>query len=142
MSGRALGLGWLLLLATTAPRATAQATAQATPRAARDLARGVTLSAADIATDSTDVAPHRIVGWVTRRMIRRNEPLQTPAIGPPLLVRAGAGVRIRLLADGFTVARDGTALVAGALGDHVRVRLDGTHSVTGVVAGPALVRIP
>jgi flagella basal body P-ring formation protein FlgA len=136
MNGRSLGLGWLLLLAAVPP-----GQAQAAPRAARDLTRGLALSAADMTGDPTDARILHLVGWVTRRAIRAGEPLREPAIGPPQLVRAGETVSIRLVATGMVVARTGTAMMAGALGDRVRIRLDDQHSLTGVVSGPKTVRI-
>lgn len=137
VAARPVGLRWLLLLAAAAPLAHGQAA----PRAARDLERGHMLSAADIRAEPTDPRALQLVGWVTRRTIRAGEPLRAPAVAPPPLVRAGETVSVRLVAAGITVARDGTAMMAGALGDRVRIRFGGQHSLTGVVAGPSTVRI-
>jgi hypothetical protein len=108
----------------------------ATPLAAREIARGVELTAADISGDSTMRA-----GWVTRRVIHEGEPLKEPAVVPPQLVRAGMEITVRAEAGGVLVTRTGTALMSGALGERVRVRVDSQHIVTGIVAGSATVKI-
>ncbi len=137
------GLRWILLfLATAVSQTAAQANAPAVPRATRDLGRGHALSAADIWTESTEAQGPQRIGWITRRTIRAGEPLHAPAVAPPPLVRAGEPVSVRLMAADVMVAREGTAMMTGALGDRVRIRFAGQYSLTGVVAGPSDVRIP
>jgi flagella basal body P-ring formation protein FlgA len=139
VAAHTLGLPWLLALAAIAARpAHAQVAA---PRAARDLERGRVLSSGDIATESTDPRALQLVGWVTRRTIRMGQALRAPALAPPQLVRAGETVTVRLVAAGITVAREGTAMMAGAFGDRVRIRFDAHRSLTGVVAGRSTVWI-
>ena len=111
----------------------------AAPVAARDLPRGVELTAADLSGDTTAAS---MVGWVTRRVIRAGEQLKEPAVEPPQLVRAGSEVVVRAEYGGVVVTRPGTALASGSLGDRVRVRLDVQHTITGIVASRATVRIP
>ncbi len=106
--------------------------------AARELARGVELTASDIAGDST--AASRI-GWITRRIIHEGEQLKEPAVAAPQLVRAGTEVTVRAETGGVVVTRTGTALSSGSLGDHIRVRLDSLHTITGIVAAAATVRV-
>jgi flagella basal body P-ring formation protein FlgA len=146
MTVRAVGLCWLLLLATAVPSAKAQASvatrAPVAPLASRDLGRGHVLAASDIRADALAAPDPQVVGWITRRVIRAGEPLRAPAIAPPPLVRAGTPVTVQFVAAGVTVAREGTALMTGAFGDHVHVRLDEQRSLNGVVAGPSTVRIP
>ena len=116
--------------------------AQGIPRASHRLDRGRTLTTADIAADSGDLRARSLVGWVTRRAIRAREPLRPPAVAPPPLVHAGEVVSVEFVADGITVARRGTALIAGTLGDRVRVRFDDDRSLDAVVAGPSMVHVP
>jgi flagella basal body P-ring formation protein FlgA len=118
-----------------APGTVAQGTG---PAAARDLARGVELTAADIAGDSAAASR---VGWITRRLIRAGEPLKEPAVAPAQLVHAGSEVTIRAESGGVIVTRTGTALSSGSLGERVRVRLDSQHTITGIVASPATVKV-
>jgi len=128
-----------LALCGTAPRALAQ---DAVPVAAHDIPRGTELTAADVAPDSAPTgASASRVGWVTRRVIHAGEPLREPAVVPPQLVHAGADVTVRAESGGVVVTRAGTALTSGSLGEHVRVRIDAQHIVTGIVAAPATVKI-
>ncbi len=126
-------------LAIAAPRARAQSAA---PVAARDIPRGTELTAADVAADSGAAnGSVPLIGWVARRVIHAGEALREPAIDSPRLVRAGADVTVRAELGGVVVTRPGTALIAGSLGERVRVRIDSEHFVTGIVAGVAMVRI-
>ncbi|MBA4070819.1 MAG: flagella basal body P-ring formation protein FlgA [Gemmatimonas sp.] len=146
MTAHAIGLCWLLLLATAVPSAHAQASAatgtSAAPQATRDLGRGHVLAASDIRADAPDPQGPQLVGWITRRVVRAGEPLRAPAIAPAPLVRAGTPVTVQFVTAGLTVAREGTALTTGAFGDRVHIRLDEHRSLDGVVAGPSMVRIP
>ena len=129
----------LIGIACCAMVAHAQNAAQnAGPLAARDIARGVELTAGDIAGDSA--AASRI-GWVTRRVIREGEALKEPAVAPPQLVRAGTEVTVRAETGGVLVTRTGTALSSGSFGDRVRVRIDAQHIITGTVASAATVKV-
>jgi flagella basal body P-ring formation protein FlgA len=107
-----------------------------TPLAAHDIPRGTELTPADIAGDTASR-----VGWVARRVIHEGEQLKEPAVVPPQLVRIGSEVTVRAEAGGVVVTRVGTALSGGALGDHIRVRLDAQHTITGIVASAATVKI-
>ena len=123
----------LLAFAGAAPRALAQG---AVPVAAREIARGIELTSADISADT--MAASRI-GWVTRRVIHEGEPLKEPAVAPAQLVHAGLAVTVRAESGGVVVT--GTALSSGSLGDRIRVRLDSQHTITGIVASSAMVKI-
>ena len=97
--------------------------------------------AADVAADSAADAT-TIDGWVTQRVVRRGEVLREPAIARPQLIKSGSAVHVQASVDGVLVSRDGTALNTGSLGDQVRVRLDAQRTITGIVAGPATVKLP
>jgi len=112
--------------------------------ATRRLPRGTVLTARDLAparrpvggvlrTTYTPAAP----GWVARRVIQAGEVLRTPAVAPAPLVAAGSAVRFTLQHDGLSLTLDGTAPVAGALGDTIPVRLGARRQLRGVVTGPA-----
>ncbi len=106
------------------------------PTAAHDIPRGTELTSADISGDAASR-----MGWVARRVIHEGEQLKEPAVAPPQLVRIGSEVTVRAEAGGVVVTRIGTALSAGALGDHIRVRLDAQHTITGIVASAATVKV-
>ena len=110
------------------------------PTAARDIPRGTELTAADIVSDAADTSASRI-GWVARRVIRAGEMLTAPSVAPPQIVRAGTDVTVRAESGGVVVTRAGTALTSGSLGERVRVRVDPLHTITGIVAAPATVKI-
>lgn len=103
-------------------------------RAARTLARGDSLTAADIVADSgvTD-NPALLVGLVTRRVINSGELLRPPGIGKPIAIHAGETVTVRAIAGGVIVSRLGVAMFDAGFGDSVRVRLDMRTAVLGVV---------
>lgn len=137
---RFISLASAALLAGAAHNALAQgALAQgAVPTAARDIARGIELTAADVSGDSALASR---IGWGSRRMIHEGEPLKTPAVSPAQLVTAGSEVTVRAESGGVVVTRIGTALSSGSLGTRVRVRLDAHHTITGIVASSATVKI-
>lgn len=121
------------LLLAAAPRlAASQAVA------ARELPRGAVLAAEDIAGDTTP----QVTGWVTRRVVKKGEPLREPAVTPAPIVTHGAAVTIRATVEGVTVSRPAIALADGSLGAAVRVRLSSQRTVNAVVTGPATVRVP
>jgi flagella basal body P-ring formation protein FlgA len=121
--------------------------------ARRDLARGVTLTAADVRiVVAEENAPRRArwadaamldarptLGWVTRRVVREGERLRPPAVAPPSVILAGSPVTVVWEVDGLRLTREGTALGPAQLGDPVIVRLDAQRRVTGTAAGPGLV---
>jgi flagella basal body P-ring formation protein FlgA len=76
-------------------------------------------------------------GWVTRRVIQAGEVLRAPAVAPRPLVAAGQQVRFTVQHDGLALTLDGTAPVAGALGDTIPVRLGARRRLRGIVTGPA-----
>lgn len=116
-------------------------TAAATPtepyRAAHALARGIVLTASDIA-NADAAAP---IGWITRRVIREGEILRAPAIGRLPVIRAGHPVRALHTRGHIRIIRSGLALTDAALGDTVMVRLDRQTSVPALVLDSATVQL-
>jgi flagella basal body P-ring formation protein FlgA len=147
-AGAALGLGAASARAQSAPPLAGApapvvrpaASAPHVPQAARDLARDEALARTDIVGDS--VAADSLVGWVARRRISAGEPLRPPAIGRRPVVAAGSEVAVIASVEGGRVARSGTALTAGAIGQRIRVRLEGARIVVATVTGPAEATIP
>lgn len=113
------------------------------PVAAREIARGAVLTSEDLSypagveRDGTSAT----VGWMARRRIAAGEPLRSPAVTPPDLVRLGQPVQV-VWRDGAVELRlTGRAMASGAAGQRVSVRIDTQRRFEGVVVGPALVRL-
>jgi flagella basal body P-ring formation protein FlgA len=102
--------------------------------------RDEVLTSADM--DGDGAAADSLVGWVARRRIATGETLRAPAIGRRPLVSAGATVTLVSTTGGVSVTRSGTALSGGALGQRVRVRLEGTRIVVATVTGAAEATLP
>lgn len=118
------------------------------PVAARDLARGETLTESAIAYEPTILwgppkqpEPSASAGWQVRRRVAQGEPLRTPAVAPPLAVRAGDEVRIVLIRGGITVALSGRAAGQAGMGERVAVRADTGRRLEGVATAPGVVTI-
>jgi flagella basal body P-ring formation protein FlgA len=113
------------------------------PRAARTIARGDSITPADILFDTTNSSSAaELVGFVARRLIRAGEPLRMPAVGRPVLINSGEPVVVRASVRGITISRQGTAQAAGGLGETIPVRLDMRTTVSAVVTGRAAVTLP
>lgn len=164
---RALAL--VVVLAIVAPAADAQSaqapSAQAQPAAvaargharvtlavaARDLARGDTLQASDIASVDTtivwrwnDSAPDTtrvVAGWVTRRPIAAGEVLRTPAVMAPPMVTSGQSVKVIYQDGPVRLLLQGIATNTAPLGAPVGVRISATRRLDGVAVAPNTVRI-
>ncbi|MCC7195119.1 MAG: flagellar basal body P-ring formation protein FlgA [Gemmatimonadaceae bacterium] len=122
------------------PAAAMPAASPSTPQAARDIARGTVLGRADVAGDSA--AADSLAGWVARRRIRMGEALRSPAIGHRALVSPGMEVTVLSSHEGVSVKWTGTALSGGALGERIRVRMEGARIVVASVTGPAEAAVP
>ena len=122
--------------------------------AAREIARGTSLSQGDIgyasptaqATDATAsvqaaAANDTLVGWTTRRLIAVGEPLKSPAVAPPILVKANAMVDVIYQDAGITITARGRATRAAALGERLTVRLDTQRKVEATVIAAGRVRV-
>jgi len=99
------------------------------PVAARAVASGQALGRADIRHEAyvhwgpPAAAPAAVeAGWVARRRLAPGAPLDERHVGPAPVVAAGQPVRVHWQAGGVTVAVEGVALHAAAMGDPLRVR--------------------
>jgi flagella basal body P-ring formation protein FlgA len=141
------------LLGTVVSTAT-QAQSTPTPRiptAARALPRGTVLASSDIAwvdtlasnstlrvlASGTAVAP----GWVTRRVVAQGEPLQAPAVVPPMLVRANDVVELVFRRDDVQLSLRGRVSRDAGAGETVTVRIDAQRRFEGIVEAPGRVRL-
>lgn len=121
---------------------------QRAARAARDLPRGVTITAADLAWADTLVwgPPLRedaadLEGWTTRRVITAGERLAPPAVAPPIWVRAGDDVRLIVVRGSLELVMPARAAGSGAAGERVAVRASTGRRLTGTITGPGVVRV-
>lgn len=117
--------------------------------AARTLRAGTQLTAADIVL-LTDPAPpgaashpDEAIGQEARVTLYSGRPIPLASLGPPALVERNGLVSLVFLRGGLEIRTDGRALGRGAEGDEIRVmNLTSRNTVTGIVAGPGLVRVP
>jgi flagella basal body P-ring formation protein FlgA len=114
--------------------------------AARDLPRGVTLAAGDIALRDTLVwrpgeDPSVEAGWVTARRIRAGATLARPAVAPPAAVVAGRPVTLVWRSGELEVTTRAVAAGTAAVGARVAVRTESGRRLWGVAVSPDRVRI-
>lgn len=117
--------------------------------AAREIVRGASLEEADVRVEpATTWGPPQPAGgeapgpgWTARRGIAAGEVLREPAVGPPLLVRAGDETEVVWSGGGVELKVRGTALGSASRGERVSVRIDNRRRLEGVAEGPARVRI-
>ncbi len=107
------------------------------PVAARDLTSGARLEAGDIAwSERTVWGPPREAatlpggglpeaGWIVRRALSAGEPVEWPAVAPPLAVEAGSPVTLVWRQGGVRVTRAGIAMNGAMRGGWVQVRVNG-----------------
>jgi flagella basal body P-ring formation protein FlgA len=75
-------------------------------------------------------------GWTVSRSLRTGEVLTPPRVEPPLLVEAGDRVQLIWSGGRVKVAMEGRALNGAALGEEIRIMLDGARGrARGVVTG-------
>ena len=108
-----------------------------------NVALGATLSQADAMQSEVDWAaeyasvvadPAQWVGQVAARPLQAGQTLRQSMVKAPRLFQAGAQVRVVSQGPGFAVSAAGQALVAGAAGETVRVRMANGKTVSGVVS--------
>jgi flagella basal body P-ring formation protein FlgA len=68
-------------------------------------------------------------GWVVRRILTPGDPLDLSRVAPPPLVEAGQPVRLIWNEGSVSIALEGIALHAAAMGETVRVRTGGRSGV-------------
>ncbi len=68
-------------------------------------------------------------GWVVRRILTPGDPLDGSRVAPPPLVEAGQPVRLLWNEGNVSIALEGVALHAAAMGETVRIRTSGRNGV-------------
>lgn len=120
------------------------------PALTRDVARGETISDADIAYVDADRALARgyardagdLVGKLARRPLRRDQPVRLTDVEAPVLVKKGAVVTLIYEAGGLRMTHQGVAMNAGGDGDIVSVKnIDSERTLKGVVLDRNLIAI-
>lgn len=119
--------------------------------ATRDLVRGDTLRAEDIAVKDTVItwrwnglAPDTTraqAGWVTRRPIAAGEILRAPAVTPPPVIASGATVTAIWQDGPLKLVMSGVATNSATIGAPVGVRIDRTRRLDGIAVAPNTVRL-
>jgi flagella basal body P-ring formation protein FlgA len=116
---------------------------------ARDIARGTTISQADLATKMVDgnvlsgtvTSVNDIIGMQTRRVLHAGESVRLEDVRRPTLVTKGSTVTMIFEAPGITLTAAGRAMSEGGLGETVTVQNPVSfRQVSAVVAGPGQVR--
>ena len=116
---------------------------------ARDIARGTTISQADLATKTMDGDPlsgtvtsaNDLIGMQTRRVLHAGESIRTDDVRRPTLVAKGSTVTMIFEAPGITLTAAGRAMSEGGLGETVTVQNPVSfRQVSAVVMGPGQVR--
>jgi flagellar basal body P-ring formation protein FlgA len=142
---RALLFVWALLLCWPAFGATGFRIAVPT----HDIARGTTLSQADLTTVTvtSEIMPgtvtdaSELVGMETRRVLRAGEGLRMEDVRHPVLVNRGSTVTMTYEAPGITLTAVGRAMSEGGMGETVTVQNPASYrQISAVVIGPGQVR--
>jgi flagella basal body P-ring formation protein FlgA len=107
--------------------------------AAREIPRGATIEAADIAAEGAEATT--VVGWVAKRLIRAGEALRAPAIAPAELVRSGDTVQLVWRDGNLEIRMTGRAMGSAAAGERVIVRVDTQRRFEGIAEAPGVVRL-
>jgi len=117
--------------------------------ASRTLRAGTPLTAADIvlladpAPPGAASHPDEVIGQEARVTLYSGRPIPLASLAPPALVERNGLVSLVFLRGGLEIRTDGRALGRGAEGEEIRVmNLSSRNTVTGIVAGPGLVRVP
>ena len=149
--GSGAGGSWIVMLedAETSVQLVVRAGVRALQTvAARDLERGATLGAEDLAIENhIEWGPPRTgdavveVGWTANRRITRGEALRPPLVGPPLAVRPGDDVSVVVVRNGFTLTLGGRAAGGAAIGERVAVRAATGKRLEGIAVSNRVDRI-
>ena len=117
----------------------------------RHLAIGAIVTAADVRATrvrtatlhgATPLLASQAVGLSIKHDLAPGRPLMPGDLARPDMVMRGATVRMTLDTGGLALSAMGTAMEAGAIGDHIRVQNPSSHAVViGVVTGDGAVRV-
>jgi flagella basal body P-ring formation protein FlgA len=115
--------------------------------ATRRIARGATLTAADIAIEERQLARGVLAdtsvaeGWTARRIINPGEILRPPAVRPPIVVRTNDPVDV-VRADGaVTLSLRGHATRDAAFNERITIRLLDGRRIEATIVAPGKARL-
>jgi flagellar basal body P-ring formation protein FlgA len=117
---------------------------------ARALARGQTLAAEDLATQSLDLTqlpqgvysdPATVLGKVAATQISGGMPLRSDMLRAATVVLQGQIVRVVFTGDGLRVSSDGRALGNAGIGEPVQVRTASGKVIKGIVQAAGVVEV-
>ena len=116
---------------------------------ARDIARGTTISPADLASKTADgnvqsgtvTSASDLVGMQTRRVLHAGESVRLEDVRRPTLVVKGSTVTMIFEAPGITLTAAGRAMSEGGLGETVTLQNPVSfRQISAIVTGPGQVR--
>jgi flagella basal body P-ring formation protein FlgA len=113
----------------------------------RSLPARATVGLADITTVAADIpgaatAPDQVLGQALRVAVQAGRPLQLDDLTAPEVVVRNQLIKLHYALGGMTIAADGRALDAGAVGQAVRVmNLSSRGTVQGVVLPDGSVQV-
>lgn len=115
-----------------------------------DIARGQVIEKAMLSEKDGDLSklprniiqdPEKIIGKQLNRALKAGKPVQESSLQAVYLVKRNAIVDVQAAGTGFMIKRDGKALDDGALGDPVRVKLQGGNTVKATVTAQNVLNI-
>ena len=115
-----------------------------------NISPGATLTDADAGSAEVDWAedaspvvldPHQWVGSTTTRALSAGQTLRQSALRAAVAFPAGTQVHAVAQGKGFSISTDAQSLVAGTVGQTVRLRLDNGHVVSGRVLDDKTVQL-
>jgi flagella basal body P-ring formation protein FlgA len=97
----------------------------------------------DLAEDSSPITadPSQWVGLTAARQLVSGQAIRHSSVRATSAFTAGSSVRVIAQGAGFSISTEGQALVAGILGQNVRVRMENGRVVSGLVVDQHTVRI-
>ncbi len=113
----------------------------------RSLPARATVGLADITTVAADIpgaatAPDQVLGQALRVAVQAGRPLRVDDLTAPEVVVRNQLIKLHYALGGMTIAADGRALDAGAVGQAVRVmNLSSRGTVQGVVLPDGSVQV-
>jgi flagellar basal body P-ring formation protein FlgA len=113
----------------------------------RSLPARATVGLADITTVAADIpgaatAPDQVLGQALRVAVQAGRPLRVDDLTAPEVVARNQLIRLHYTLGGMTIAAEGRALDAGAIGQSVRVmNLSSRGTVQGVVLPDGSVQV-
>lgn len=115
-----------------------------------DVKSGEVLSEADATEMEVDWAaesaaivaePSLWVGQVASRPLKAGQALRQPMLRAPQVFQAGAQVRVSAQGNGYAISAGGQALMAGSIGQTVRIKMVNGKIVSGIVQDDGTINV-